>query len=336
MTLSFGPTGDATATYTFNLASGLAALKLVAPATGGGAGGGPPIPSHLVSGACWNVSDAGAGAGHPLNPCDADDGQSDGVTVFTIPAGSWSAGPSPFPPGPYAWTSRSSDFSTSASNSPVVVYTLDPAATATITTVDSAGRSVTGACLYVYNGPGPIGELNRCDGADGATDGVVHFSHLLSISGLVARAFSAPAGLAPGNDVTLSFGPTGDATATYTFNLASGLAALKLVAPATGGGAGGGPPIPSHLVSGACWNVSDAGAGAGHPLNPCDADDGRERRRDRLHHSRRLLVGRPVALPAGTLCLDQQELRLLHVGKQQPGRRLHPRSGGHGNDHDSR
>ena len=163
--------------------------------------------------------------------CDAHDGQADGVTVFSsLAPGGYAAIPRPFPGGPYGWTSRGTPFTVTAGSvaGQVVTYQLQPARTATVTMINDAGAPVLAGCLQVQDGSDRVGDGVRCDGDDGATDGVVHFIHLPSPTfghDLFPAFFSPPPpGHLAGASVRLTYDSTGHAMATYVWRIRPAIA----------------------------------------------------------------------------------------------------------------
>ena len=246
--LSFDANGHATATYVWQLPQGSAAVRVVDPA------------GNLVPGACIDL------VSQPVpDRCDGDDGVADGVTTFSgLAPGGYPARPKPFPPGPYGWGLRIVGITIPESGAGVVVtYVLEPARTAAITMVDTAGRTVLFACLEATEGGTfntVLGDHPRCDQDDGTIDGVVHFAHLRSLGSNwidSSRERPEPPGLDSGSMILLSFDANGHATATYVWQLPQGSAAVRVVDPA------------GNLVPGACIDL------VSQPVpDRCDGDDG--------------------------------------------------------------
>ena len=255
--LAYDQSGHATATYTWRLADGITAVRLEG------------LNFELLPGACMGVFTDTLFPASVATACDAADGANDGVSTFTgLAPGSYFAKPSPFPVGPYGWPARGAGFRIRADipAAVVVTYGLVPARTAELTMIDDTGVSVSGGCLEVFEGDDRVGEVQQCDGTDGAVDGVVHFAHLPApifehtVRNAAARV--DPPGRAPGPPVQLAYDQSGHATATYTWRLADGTTAVRLEG------------LNFELLPGACMGVFTDTLFPASVATACDAADG--------------------------------------------------------------
>ena len=151
--------------------------------------------------------------------CDINDGLFDGVTTFSsVPPGTHFARFEQFPAGPYGWTGERREFTVSGSGAGVTLtYQLEPARTAAVTMVNSAGQLMLGYCVQILIGSGSH-VYHPCDEHDGTMDGVVHFFNLPNLPDQRAAADTPyPPNYLPGPEVPLVFDANGHAEATYVW-----------------------------------------------------------------------------------------------------------------------
>ena len=229
--------GHADATYVWGINPRYVVLRLVDPA------------GALVPGQCWMIQydPISHPFGFGFQVCDDADGASDGVTLAdgngTFDFYNYYARPYR-PAGAWAWPDVGIPIylDPHALQAPVFTYQLQPAGLAAITMVDSAGRSVPGACLGLFSYQ-PTDEGVRCDADDGVTDSIVHFEHVNG-SAAVNAANPVPNGLTAGDNVTIGIDPaTHHADATYVWGINPRYVVLRLVDPA------------GALVPGQCWMI---------------------------------------------------------------------------------
>ncbi len=150
--------------------------------------------------------------------------------AFSVTPGTHYIRMSTFPEGPYGWDPQRRPFTVDASGPGVVLtFQLQPARTAAITMVDSAGRRILESCVDVL----PVNAQSLCDENDGVVDGVVHYFHLIDTPGLRAEGsvIPLPPGHVPGPPVPLVFDASGHADATYVWDLATGIVAVRTLKP---------------------------------------------------------------------------------------------------------
>ena len=215
-------------------------------------------------------------------------------------------------------------------------YALEPATTAAIALVDTAGRPVPAGASpspeHQATDSWTVGEPVRCDNDDGTLDAVVHFNHLPNPNGThrVTNAGTPPAGSSPPHRH-----PSSSPTPTVTPKRPTRLLLRLQPAPPSQLST---TPTRSALLPGPC---SPAITAFHHPtlqLRHCDNDDGRNDGVTTVPASsrpRHLLGSPPRPLPARPLRLGRQgHLRLPKlVHRRRTPEQLRPRTRHHRGDH---